>query len=107
MFNFDCYGNKTGIMKMANFTEDGPAIENIDGSHRSGFINGKLNEYGPVTDCYGNKSWYINNDCRCIEYIDGRKEYYKNGKIHRDNGPALIYADGTLNIARRKTPPQQ
>jgi hypothetical protein len=30
-----------------------------------------------------------------IEYADGSKEWYLNGKCHREDGPAVEYADGT------------
>ena len=30
-----------------------------------------------------------------VEYADGSKEWYLNGKRHRTDGPAVEYADGT------------
>ena len=30
----------------------------------------------------------------CIEWSDGRKEWYQNGKLHRTDGPAVEYASG-------------
>ena len=31
----------------------------------------------------------------CTKYADGRKEWYKDGKLHRDDGPAIECADGS------------
>ena len=28
-------------------------------------------------------------------YIDGTKHWYLNGKLHREDGPAIEYADGS------------
>jgi hypothetical protein len=28
-------------------------------------------------------------------YPDGSQYWYRNGKLHRDDGPAIIYPDGT------------
>lgn len=33
-------------------------------------------------------------DGPAIEYSDGGKAWYMNGKLHRDNGPAVEYANG-------------
>jgi hypothetical protein len=48
----------------------------------------------------GNKYWHINRlyyhreDGPAIEYTNGGKHWYFNGKEHRIDGPAVIYADG-------------
>jgi len=34
-------------------------------------------------------------DGPAIEYANGTKEWYKNGKLHREDGPAVECADGT------------
>jgi hypothetical protein len=31
----------------------------------------------------------------CKIYSDGRQEWYLNGKLHREDGPAIIHPDGT------------
>ena len=31
----------------------------------------------------------------CIIYPNGDKEWFKNGKLHRDDGPAIEYATGS------------
>jgi len=48
----------------------------------------------------GTKFWY--KECKlhrengpAIEYPGGSKIWYKVGKIHREDGPAIEYADGT------------
>ena len=55
------------------------------------------------TDENGNKRWYNEsgqlhldeNDLPAIEYTDGTKFWYQNGKCHRDNGlPACIFRSG-------------
>ena len=49
---------------------------------------------------FGDKWWYLNGKIHrengpAIEYRNGDKEWYLNGKIHRENGPAIEWADGT------------
>ena len=31
----------------------------------------------------------------CVQWFNGTKEWYKEGKLHREDGPAVEYADGT------------
>ena len=57
--------------------EDGPAIENANGS----------------------KSWYLNNrlhreDGPAIENANGDKSWFLDGKRHREDGPAIEWANG-------------
>jgi hypothetical protein len=47
----------------------------------------------------GNRIWYLNGqrhreDGPAIEYADGDKEWYLNGQRHREDGPAIEYANG-------------
>ena len=54
----------------------------------------------PEIDSDGNFYWYINGklhreDGPAIEYADGSKAWFINGNRHRENGPAVEYADGT------------
>ena len=47
----------------------------------------------------GNKSWYLNGklhreDGPAIERANGSKSWYLNGKRHREDGPAIEYANG-------------
>ena len=51
------------------------------------------------TDANGTKHWYLNDklhreDGPAIEYADGTKYWWLNGKLHREDGPAVEYADG-------------
>ncbi|MDV7396463.1 hypothetical protein RZS08_34025, partial [Arthrospira platensis SPKY1] len=44
-------------------------------------------------------SWWVNGklhreDGPAIEYADGGKVWYKNNKLHRHDGPAVEYASG-------------
>ncbi|MEG1094801.1 MAG: hypothetical protein RSE08_06755 [Lactococcus sp.] len=67
------------VWMLKNFIhrQDGPAIEDVDGS-REWWINGKLHR----------------NDGPAFESANGRKEWYKYGKLHRDDGPAIEDPDG-------------
>lgn len=57
--------------------EDGPAVEDLDGT-KEWRINGKVHrEDGPA-----------------IELKNGTKKWYKHDSLHRENGPAIEYADG-------------
>ena len=52
-----------------------------------------------VIDQYGNKWWYLNGkyhreDGPAIEFANGTKEWYLDGELHRENGPAIEYANG-------------
>jgi hypothetical protein len=47
----------------------------------------------------GDKMWYLHNELHrenapAIEYADGTKEWYLHGKRHRENAPAVEYANG-------------
>ena len=47
----------------------------------------------------GSKSWWLNGkrhreDGPAIEWADGTKFWYLNGKYHREDGPAMEFADG-------------
>ena len=44
---------------------------------------------------YKNGKWHRDDDLPAIEYATGTKEWYKNGKRHRENDmPAIEYANG-------------
>lgn len=53
------------------------------------------------TDKYGHRFWYNQDDQLhredgpAIEYANGTKEWWLNGQLHREDGPACEYADGT------------
>ena len=81
--------------------EDGPAIENEDGT-KCWYVDGKLHrEDGPAFDWDGgSKAWYIDGNCHredgpAIESANGTKKWYINGKLHREDGPAIEDANGT------------
>jgi hypothetical protein len=47
----------------------------------------------------GTKKWYLNGklhreDGPAIEYPSGTKEWHLNGKLHREDGPAVEYWSG-------------
>ena len=54
---------------------------------------------GLIIDENGTKYWYLNGklhreDGPAIEYSSGRKFWYINGKLHRTDGPAVEYCNG-------------
>jgi len=51
-------------------------------------------------DEWGDKQWLLNGkrhreDGPAIEFADGSKEWCLHGKWHREDGPAIEWADGT------------
>ena len=53
-----------------------------------------------VSDDDGTKHWYLNGklhreDGPAIEYASGSKAWYLNGKCHREDGPAIECASGS------------
>jgi hypothetical protein len=49
----------------------------------------------PEIDKYGNKYWWQHgsihrDDGPAIEWADGAKVWYQHGKCHRDDGPAIM-----------------
>ena len=72
----------------------------IDGVHKLHRLDGPAIEYAN-----GNKEWFQNGKrhrldgpaiefCPGAYFVDGHKEWYQNGKCHRLNGPAIEYANG-------------
>jgi hypothetical protein len=59
-----------------------------------------MKTYIVYIDSLGTKRWYFNNkphreDGPAVEYANGSKEWRLNGKIHREDGPAVECANGT------------
>jgi hypothetical protein len=58
-------------------------------------------EGGPAVEYYdGDRFWYLNGKLHreggpAIEHSDGTKSWYLNGKLHREDGPAFEHPDGT------------
>src|SRR2546423_1788459 len=53
-----------------------------------------------IVEADGFKAWYRDGqlhreDGPAVEYPDGHKEWWRNGRRHRDDGPAIEYADGS------------
>jgi len=87
---------------------DGPAIEWADG-HKEWYLHGKLHrDNGPAVEfADGDKFWYL-DEVRLTEeqwktklknkvikkVYDDRVEYTLDGKLHREDGPAVEYANG-------------
>ena len=56
-------------------------------------------KYEIIINKYGDKLYYVNNvlhreEGPALEFADGTKYWYKNGLIHRENGPAIKYFNG-------------
>ena len=56
---------------------------------------------GPDIVDFGNgyKEWYLNGKLHrkngpAVDFGNGHKEWYLNGKLHREDGPAIEYSDG-------------
>jgi hypothetical protein len=57
-------------------------------------------EYTVQVSADGGKEWYLNGkrhreEGPATEYPDGYKEWRLNGKLHREDGPAIEWADGS------------
>ena len=55
----------------------------------------------PVIDELGNKRWYDEhedyhrgNDLPAVEFVDGEKQWWRHGELHRIGGPAVEYVFG-------------
>ena len=52
------------------------------------------------TNSYGTKRWFLNGslhreDGPAIEYADGDKSWFLNNKLHRKDGPASEFANAS------------
>ena len=59
-----------------------------------------MKTYNVTVDVHGTTRWYLDGKLHrengpAVEYADGNKWWYLNGKRHRADGPAVEYADGT------------
>ena len=51
------------------------------------------------TNANGDKEWWLNGkrhreDGPAVEWDNGNKEWWLNGELHREDGPAFDYVDG-------------
>ena len=58
-----------------------------------------MKTYKVKVDSEETTRWYLKNklhreDGPAIEYADGTKSWYLNGQLHREDGPAIEWADG-------------
>ena len=51
-------------------------------------------EYKVLIDQHGVQSWYLDGDLRIKVEVEGDKQYFKDGKLHRDDGPAIESING-------------
>ena len=56
-------------------------------------------EYTVKVNDNGSKQWYLNGerhreDGPAIEWANGHKSWWVNDKLHREDGPAVEYANG-------------
>ena len=73
-----------------------PPLPEISEQDRTWYI---LKGYNITIDHWGNRVWYLNGVCHredgpAVEYADGSKEWSLNGKSHRTDGPAYERSDG-------------
>ena len=62
-----------------------------------------IKKYYVVVDDFGNSRWYKDAKCKilhrengpAVEYADGDKFWLQNGLLHRTDGPAVEWANGT------------
>jgi hypothetical protein len=59
-----------------------------------------MKTYKVIVDDYGTKHWYHNDkrhreDGPAIEWANGDKHWYHNNKLHREDGPAIELINGT------------
>ena len=59
-----------------------------------------MNKPNVKVNASGTKSWLLNGklhreDGPAIEYANGDKEWYLNGELHREDGPAIEDANGS------------
>jgi len=57
-------------------------------------------EYTVKVDDNGTRCWWLNGkwhreDGPAIEFADGNRYWYLNGQLHREDGPACEYANGS------------
>ncbi len=86
--------------------EDGPAIvsDNTTIYVKDGIIHRDDNKPAievNINYLYGRQEWrkegklHREGDLPAIEHVNGSKEWYKDGDLHRDGGPAIDHIDGT------------
>ena len=57
-------------------------------------------EYKVEVHANGDRYWFINGklhreDGPAVEYANGNKFWYLNGELHREDGPAVEHTDGS------------
>jgi hypothetical protein len=102
-------GDKHWYLEGKRHRTDGPAIEYAYGD-KIWYVEGKRHRTdGPAVEhTDGDKSWYVEGEEYTEEEFkkkmssevikkefDNRVEYHLNGKLHRTDGPACEYANGT------------
>ena len=58
-----------------------------------------MKEYTVTVDDYGTKMWYLNGELHredgpAVEYADGDKFWFLHGERHREDGPAIEFPNG-------------
>ncbi len=77
----------------------GLVVEYTDQYNFTVLVGGTTWKYESEIDASGDKHWYLNGkrhrtDGPAIVYADGTKHWYLNGKRHRTDGPAYVHANG-------------
>jgi hypothetical protein len=58
-----------------------------------------MKQYIVIVDDGGNKFWYLNGlrhreDGPAMEWANGNKSWWRNGDLHREDGPAVEFPNG-------------
>ena len=91
--NFDCF-----ILNMIIEIKNDTCIIKTYTEYNFHILS-KEDQTGCVKFSNGDKAWYKEGklhreDGPAVEFANGSKEWYKENKLHREDGPAVEYANG-------------
>jgi hypothetical protein len=78
------------------YPEDGPVWPyKEENNMQNEFTEYNVRVYETKTE-WRNKEGKLHRECDlpAVEFNDGHKTWYKEGKLHRENGPAIVYNNG-------------
>jgi hypothetical protein len=94
------------LVKLKKGTISEQELEELEKEHNSDEIRREIafhkSKSGPAMfeSSDGSKEWYLNGELHredgpAFEHSDGTKEWFLNGKLHREDGPAVEWPDGS------------
>jgi hypothetical protein len=95
IWNISSGGTKKWYVNNRLHREDGPAYESAEGPNFY-YLNGKcltLHEF--ITNVVTDANSYENYREYKVRVFYSRTEWWLGHKLHRENGPAIIFNDGT------------